>query len=151
MQRISSRMTFYYKRVFPFVMLGFVTIFIAVTLFADKGPPLPALLLPIAFVVIGYFVMKKLVFDLVDEAWDAGDALIIRNKGQEDHIPLSAIMNVNYSPLVNPPRVTLTLRTPSIFGDTVTFAAPVRFVPFASSPVINELIRRVDDARRRAR
>jgi hypothetical protein len=151
MQRISSRMTFYYKRVFPFVMLGFVALFIALPFVVDKGPPLPAILIPIAFVVIGYFIMKKLIFDLVDEAWDAGDALIIRNKGQEDRIPLSAIMNVSYTSLMNPPRVTLTLRTPSLFGDTVTFAAPIRFVPFASSPIIDELIRRVDDARRRAR
>lgn len=151
MQRISSRMTFYYKRVFPFVMLGLVALFIALPLLAEKGPPLPAILIPIAVVVIVYFIMKKLVFDLVDEAWDAGDALIIRNKGQEDRIALSAIMNVSYSPWINPPRVTLTLRTPSIFGDTVTFAAPIRFMPFASSPIVDGLIRRVDAARTRAR
>ena len=27
----------------------------------------------------GYFMMKKLVFDLVDEVWDDGDALIVMN------------------------------------------------------------------------
>ena len=152
MQRISSRMTFYYKRVFPFVMLGFVALSIGVPFVATGAPPpLPAILLPIVFIAIAYFVMKKLVFDLVDEVWDTGDALIIRNKGQEDRIPLSAIMNVSYSSMMNPPRVTLTLRTPSIFGDALTFAAPVRFIPFATSPIIDELIRRVDDARRRAR
>jgi hypothetical protein len=151
MQRISSRMTFYYKRVFPFVMLGFVVLFIGVPVATGAVPPLPIILFPIAFLVFGYFIMKKLIFDLVDEAWDDGDALIIRNKGQEDRIPLSAIMNVNYASMMNPPRVTLTLRTPSMFGDTVTFAAPIRFVPFATSPVIDELIRRVDDARRRSR
>ncbi len=94
MQRISSRMTFYYKRVFPFIMLGFVALFIGVPVAAGAAPPLPMLLFPIFFLVIGYFIAKKLIFDLVDEAWDAGDALIIRNKGQEDRIPLSAIMNV---------------------------------------------------------
>jgi hypothetical protein len=151
MQRISSRMTFYYKRVFPFVMIGFAVLFIAVPFAAGNRPPLPVMLFPIAFLVFFYFIAKKLIFDLVDEVWDAGDALVIRNKGQEDHVPLSAIMNVSYSSMMNPPRVTLTLRTPSMFGDTVTFAAPTRFVPFASSPMIDELIRRVDDARRRAR
>jgi hypothetical protein len=31
----------------------------------------------------------------------------------------------------------------------VTFCAPIRFVPFSSSPVINELIQRIDAARQR--
>ncbi len=143
-------MTFYYKRVFPFVMLGFVLLFIALPMRAGAVPPLPFVLLPLAVIAVIFFVWKKLIYDLVDEAWDAGDALVIRNGNEEDRIPLSAIVNVNYSPMVNPPRVTLTLRTPSVFGDTVTFCAPVRFVPFASSPIVADLIRRVDAARRRA-
>src|SRR5690348_12768393 len=117
-QRISSRMTFYYKRVFPFVMLGVVVLITGAPVAATGAPPpLPMILFPPIFLVFAYFIFKKLIFDLVDEAWDAGDALIIRNKGEEDRIPLSAIMNVSYSPMMNPPRVTLTLRTPSMFGD----------------------------------
>ena len=34
-------------------------------------------------VAFGYFIMKRLIFDLVDEVVDAGDALMIRNRGQE--------------------------------------------------------------------
>ena len=34
----------------------------------------------------GYFVMKKLVFDLVDEVWEDGDSLVVKNRGQEGHI-----------------------------------------------------------------
>jgi len=93
--------------------------------------------------------MKRLIFDLVDEVLDAGDALIVRNRGQEDRIALSDITNVNYTPLVSPPRVTLSLRRASVFGAEVTFCAPTRFVPFSSSPVINELIQRIDAARQR--
>jgi hypothetical protein len=33
----------------------------------------------------------------------------------------------------------------------VTFCAPTRFIPFATSPVIDDLIKRVDAARNRRR
>ena len=154
MQRLSSRMTFYYKRVFPIVMFGFLAVFVAVGLMAqsrNNGPGLAFLLVP-GFIAVFMFVMlKKLVFDLIDEVWDAGDALIVRNSGQEDRIVLSDITNVSYSPYLNPPRVVLSLRTPSVFGDKIAFGAPVRFNPFATSPIIDELIARIDAARRRAR
>jgi hypothetical protein len=48
---------------------------------------------------------------------------------------------------VNPPRVTLLLRHPGIFGKEVTFCAPIRLLPFSKSPVIEELIARIDSAR----
>ena len=81
--------------------------------------------------VIFYFVMRKLVFDLVDEVVDLGDALLVKNGDREDRIALSDIINVNYSPLISPPRVTLSLRKASLFGKQVSFCAPIRFVPFA--------------------
>jgi hypothetical protein len=144
-------MTFYYKRVFPLIMLGFLLLAIGAPMAKGEFPPLPFLVVLTVAIVFGFVIMKKLVFDMVDEVWDAGEALIVRNRKQEDRIPLSAIMNVDYSPLINPPRVTLTLRTPSIFGDTVSFGAPIRFVPFARSPIVDDLIRRIDAARMRAR
>ena len=90
-----------------------------------------------------------MVFDLVDKVMDAGDALVIINGDREERVALSDITNVSYSQLMNPARVTLSLRRPTIFGDRVTFSAPVQVVPFASSPVIEALIKRVDAARRR--
>jgi hypothetical protein len=91
--------------------------------------------------------MKKLIFDLVDEVWDDGNSLLVKNRGQEQRIPLSDIRNVSYSPYMNPPRITLSLRRPTVFGDQITFSAPLRFVPFATSPVIDDLINRIDTAR----
>jgi hypothetical protein len=88
-------------------------------------------------IVGGYFFMKKLVFDLVDEVWDDGDALVIRNRG------------VSYSPFTNPPRVTLSVRRPTVFGEEIAFNAPTRIVPFSTSPVIKDLIERIDLARRK--
>jgi hypothetical protein len=154
MRRISSRTTFFYKRIFPIIWFGFLAFFMATPFLAPwiggtaSGSPIGFLLLPAFMMVAGYFMMKKLVFDLVDEVLDAGDALVIRNGSLEERIVLSDIVNVGYSPMANPQRVTLSLRSPSQFGDRISFCPPVSFMPFSTSPIIDELIKRIDAARR---
>src|SRR5580704_1962356 len=143
MRRISSGMTFFYKRIFPIIWFGFLALFMAAPFVAPmiggsfSGSPMTFLIAPV-MMVVGYFLMKKLVFDLVDEVLDAGDALVIRNGHLEERVALSDIMNVSYSQFMNPPRVTLSLRNPSMFGDRVSFCAPVSFMPFSTSPIIDE-------------
>jgi len=152
MPRISSKATFYYKRVFPIIWFGLLALFMVVALVgglaSDQTPQVPFIILPAAMMVFGYFIMKKLVFDLVDEVLDAGDALIIRNGAQEERIPFADIVNVSYAALTNPPRVTLSLRKAGVFGSKVSFCAPLRFMPFSTSPIIDELIERIDAKRR---
>lgn len=151
MQRISSRNTFFAKRVFPIIWFGFLALFFLGPLAARKSTPsLPVavFLVPAFMAVFGYFLMKKLVFDLADEVLDAGDALVVRFGSEQERIPLSEIINVSYTYMVNPNRVTLTLRTPGQFGKEVSFSPPARFVPFAKNPMISDLIERVDAARR---
>lgn len=153
MRRISSKATFLNKRIFPVVWFGFLALFIAVPLFAghrqNSTQLIPFLLFPVIMAVFGFFVMKKLVFDLVDEVWDDGDSLLIKNGGQEQRIALTDIKNVNYAPYMNPPRVTLSVRRPTVFGDKISFSAPIRFMPFSTSPVIDDLINRIDAARQK--
>jgi hypothetical protein len=152
MTRLSSRATFFYKRIFPVFFIGILLVFIAIPLLrGDVGTyPPPFFIAPVIALIVFVFLMKRLIFDLVDEVFDLGDYLLVRNGGREDRIALSDIMNINYSPLVSPPRVTLSLRKPNLFGDKVSFCAPLRFVPFSSSPLIDQLIVRVDAARRAA-
>jgi hypothetical protein len=154
MRRISSRMTFFNKRVFPVLWFGFLILFIAGPLVSSvvrntAPPPLPFFIVPIIMIAAGYFLMKRLIFVLVDEVWEDGNSLLIKNRGEEERVALSDIKNVSYSPFMNPPRVTLSLRRSTAFGDEITFTAPVRFVPLAQSPVIQDLIDRVDHARGR--
>ena len=59
---------------------------------------IPFLIVPLLMAVFGYWIMKKLVFNLADEVLDAGNALVVRSGGQEERIALSDIKNVNYSP-----------------------------------------------------
>ncbi len=153
MRRISSKATQFNKRIVPVMWFGFLALFIAIPLFAGPRPDaafsIPFLLVPAIMAIIGFFIMKKLIFDLVDEVWDDGDSLLVKNRGQEQQVALSDIKNVSYSPYMNPPRVTLLLRRPTVFGDQITFGAPVRFVPFSTSPIIDDLINRIDAARQK--
>ena len=150
MKRISSRTVFFIKRVFPVIWFGFLVFVVAIALSKKPsgGVPVAAFLFPVFMAGFGYFIMKKLVFDLADEAFDDGDALVIRFGSEQQRIPLSEIINVSYSYMVNPPRITLTLRSPGQFGKEVSFSPPSTFIPFAKSPIVADLIERVDAARR---
>jgi hypothetical protein len=97
--------------------------------------------------ILGYQIMKKMAFNLVDEVFDLGDALLVRNGGQEERVALADIKNVNFFPYMSPPQVTLSLRRPSVFGDTIVFCAPARLMPLSPSPTIEKLIDRIDAAR----
>jgi hypothetical protein len=50
MKKISSKGTFYYKRIFPVIGFGFLCIFIVISFIGgtfDKGPKLPLLIIPL--------------------------------------------------------------------------------------------------------
>ena len=152
MPLMSSKMTFFYKRVFPVIWFGFLAVFFLVALVKGSaaGPisNLPSLIIPVVMAIIGYQIMKKMAFNLVDQVFDLGDALLVRNGGQEERIALADIKNVNFFPYMSPPQVTLSLRRPSVFGDTIVFCAPARLMPLSPSPTIEKLVDRIDAARR---
>lgn len=108
------------------------------------------LVMPIFIGVIGFMVMKKLIWDLVDEVHDGGDYLLIRKGSEEERVPLKNIINVSASTNTNPPRITLRLLKPGKFGPEITFSPQLKFSlnPFAKNPIVDELIVRVDAARR---
>jgi hypothetical protein len=155
MRQISSRWTYFYKRVFPwlwFVVLGFFVITALSSIHRGHGPFFIAFLLPPALMgLIAYLLFRQLIFDLVDEVWDDGDALIVRNSGAEVRVALTNIVNVGFSVTTSPQRVTLMLREPGNLGKEITFSPPYQFRPFVRSPIVDELIARVDEARRRTR
>jgi len=153
-KRISSRNTFFMKRIFPVIWFGFIAVFF-VTAALDWGRgrsvPAAAYLAPLLLVGVGYFIMRRFVFDLADEVFDEGDALLVRFGSEEERIPLAQIINVSYAGMTNPPRITLTLRNPGCFGKEVSFSPQQSFLSpfFRTNPMVNDLIERVDAARRR--
>ena len=152
MQLVSSKMTFFYKLIFPVIWFGFLAVFFLVglvkSLAGDPISNLPSLIVPVVMAIVGYQIMKKMAFNLVDEVFDLGDALLVRSGGQEERIALADIKNVNFVPYMSPPQVTLSLRRPSVFGDTIVFCTPARLMPLSPSPMIEKLVDRIDAARR---
>jgi hypothetical protein len=149
MKRISTRSTVVYKRIVPLLWFGVIALGAITTLFESRRNQALLLMLvaPVLMAGFGYLLFRRLVFDLVDEVWDDGDALLIRNAGIEERVPLRNIINIGFSTLVNPERVTLSIRQPGALGREITFCPLSRFLPFSRNPVIDELIERVDQAR----
>jgi hypothetical protein len=154
MTKISSRATFIYKKGFPILWFGFLFFFIAQALWTRPiDEDLPFIIIPCVMIVIGFFVMKKFVWDLADEVYDDGGSLLVRFRSEEDRISLSNIMNVSASTNMNPPRITLRLARSGKFGADVSFSPVTGFTlnPFAKNKVAEDLIVRVDQARRSTR
>ncbi len=150
MKKISSTSLFFMKKIFPILWFGILGTSVAAVLVrgAFKNDPL-FLIVPCGMAIFGYFLMQKLVWDLADEVYDCGDALLIKNAGQQEMIPFSDIMHVNVVTMMNPPRITLRLVRPGKFGPEVSFSPATSFSlnPFAKNQVAEDLITRVDRAR----
>jgi hypothetical protein len=150
MRKLTSKTTFFHKRIFPFIWFGFLSAFLGVGLFANvsgHGPGIMFIVVPMFMAAFGYFIMKKLVWDLFDEVFDEGTTLLFRNKGKEIRVSLRDIKNVSYSTMTNPPRVTLSIRYKTDLGDELSFSPPASWIPFKKNKDIEELIDRIDKAR----
>ena len=151
MKLLSSPMTFFWKRVYPTIWLGGVALFLVFGVSSGAGFQDPIfLVVPLIMLAVGTILFKTLVWNLVDAVYDAGDSLVIRNKGRKHVVPLSEIKNVSATMFMNPPRITLRLANPGELGADVRFMLPRRFFlnPFAKSKVAVDLIERVGRARR---
>jgi hypothetical protein len=89
------------------------------------------------------------VWDLVDEVYDCYDHLLVKNRGLEEAIPLSNVINVSESASPNYRRITLRLAEPCAFGREIAFWPATEFSlnPFSRNSFVDELIDRVDRAR----
>lgn len=158
MNVISSKQTFFTKRIFPAIWLGGVALFLvfgaAANLSHASSPDnIVFLLVPVFMLVFGFLLFRKLLWDLADEVQDGGDYLLVRKGAIEKRIPLADIFNVSMNQFTNPKRVTLRLRSPGELGDEIAFIPKMPgfgLNPFARNPVVEDLMRRVDQARRGA-
>lgn len=151
MERISSRQTFFLKRIFPVLWFAIVAGFllaIAASVYASRPVPVVVWIVPVLLLAAGYLILRHLILDLMDEVWDAGDELIVKNRGEQARIPLADVVNVDLQWMSNPNRITLTLRQPCRFGKQVSFCPKGLYVfPFGKNPLAGVLVSRIDAAR----
>lgn len=154
MRRISSQKTVYFKKVFPKIWFGFLGFFVIVLGYIGFGKgieiPIVVMIHPFIMAIVGYFIMKALCLDLADEVYDCGNHLLVKKDEKEARILLSNIRNISHSTLVTPPRIELSLREPSIFGNEIVFSPISSAIPnpFKKSPIVDELLNRIDTERK---
>ena len=150
MKRISSRATFFNKRIFPLLWFGMLALIVLGPMRSGGAKEDPAFLVfPVLMAGVAFIFFRRVLWDLMDEVYDCGNFLLVRKAGEEDSIPLANIMNVSVSNFQNPPRITLRLIRPCRFGNDVAFL-PIKsftFNPFAKSQIGEDLIKRVYEVR----
>jgi hypothetical protein len=148
--KISSKLTFANKRIFPILWFGSFA-FVGGKLLVERTIPDQTIaLLPLAIMaVFGFIVMRFFVWDLADAVYDCGDHLLVRKGNREARIPLGDVMNVNSTTMSNPSRVTLRLVRPCPLGSIIVFSPKANRTlnPFAKNAVAENLLERAYSAR----
>jgi Ca2+/Na+ antiporter len=149
MKTISSKQTFFVKKVLPVLLL----VATLVMIWSLAGGRLSALrtsptVLLCSFVMLVIFFSFWRVRNLADEVSDGGDFLLVRRGSVEERVQLSDIMNVSYDQSNKMPRLTLRLRKPGKFGDEIVFCPRHSiWIPSARNAIADDLILRVERAR----
>ena len=147
MEKISGS-AFYFKKMFPVVWFGFIAFFLALGVFSGAiEESVMFLVVPVLLAVFGFIFFRKLFWDLADEVYDEGNSLLFIKGGEEQRVLLEDIVNISYSQMSSPERVVLKVRTGGPIGRELAFLPPFRLIPFSKSPLITELIERVDHAK----
>ena len=153
MSRISSPFIVVFKWVFPIAWFGFLAFFVGEAVIDGTASREPISLIgPLLMAVLGFFIMRYLIWDLADAVDDYGTYLLVRQRGVEERVPLENIMNVSSTVFVNPPRVTLRLIKPGALGSSISFSPKSSFSlnPFAKNEIAESLIERTHNARVRS-
>lgn len=118
--------------------LGIIFIILIQIWFKNQLTPL-VLLIAFCMMLLGYFIMKKTLWDLADEVRDYGNFLLVSKGGIEEKIMLSNILTMTESASLNPSRITLVLARRGVLGKQIAFA-PIR--PFSWNPLAKSRIGR---------
>lgn len=149
MKRISSDITRLHKTLFPVLIIG-VSIAVLVILVADMINKKEVNIFAIGFMLLAgvyaFSESKKRMTGLVDEVWDDGDAVIIKNGNREARVVLSNIRKVRYGGIGNAHFVTLQLHEACSLGQEISFVPPRKFLQFTRNPAVSDLISRIKKA-----
>jgi uncharacterized membrane protein YeaQ/YmgE (transglycosylase-associated protein family) len=145
MKKLTSAATFFGKKVFPIIFGGVAGLF--ALLISSQVNAIPIfLVIPIGLVTgfIATMFTRHLHSGYMDEVFDAGDRLVIRNRGIEESIDLRDIRVVD-STIMRPAGVWLHLRRNSVFGRSIKFL-PATSSLFEFSKLAKSLNTRIRDA-----
>ncbi len=130
--RLSSRLTRWYKRLFPVLCIGAPVAWLVAFLWAVRGGAMQgdrgveAMGMGVAGFALGagMLLLQKFSLDPVDEVWLEGEELLVRNKGKEVRVPLREVVKMTPSKWLNPKRLTIALAQPTALGEKIVFILP---------------------------
>lgn len=140
---LSSRLTFFYKFVFPLLFVAWI-VWLGAFLFAGRGVGmgqvpsgfllLVALIAAVNFIWMGWLTLRSHRVEADAENF------YVSNFGKEIVIPRSDLYEATEMRWFQPYWITLRLRRPSEFGDRIMFIPPWRFGSFwTANPMVDEL------------
>ncbi len=144
---LSSKMTFFYKRILPGLWLAFLTVFVINSMMAEGQPDLLLKLVIVALLLIAsYFLLFATFFKFVDEVIDQGTSLAVKQGDKPITITLKDIRSITYAHDGNPPTVTVHLKTGKggKLGQKFSFMPITELGPFKKNEKITNLINRVE-------
>ena len=144
MRCISSQTTFWNKFGFSGLALILIVLSVLAALVEGIGNSIRSViphLLALIFISAAWYLVARKSADIVDEVYDDGDALVVRNEDDKVRIAFSDVKDVEWRWKAGSIHISVTLRNPYVLGDRIVFLATGWFRP---KPDIEDLIRRVD-------
>jgi len=131
MKQLTSKATFFQKRVFP-VIFGCAAGLFALLISSQAIVISIFVAIPIGLIIgfLAAIFAVHLHSEYVDEVIDDGDRILVRNRGLEESIDMREIREVS-STMMRPAGVSLHLRRDSVFGRTIKFLPCLSFLRFS--------------------
>jgi hypothetical protein len=147
MKLISKKGMASFYKASPLVALGFGVFF--VLFIVSKADHLGDAVPVVIFFLVAFFVLKLSFKNIVEEVYDCGDFLLIKNNHTEEKIPFKNIENITYSRQQRGGiLITLHLLYPGKFGSRITFIPNQgRTYLFKKPSIVEELLQRAKTAK----
>lgn len=150
-ERLSSRLTLFYKVILPawwlgIMGLGTAAMFLAPGMVRTAELELTRWIL-LSATLFGAVMFHRLTFPL--KRVHAGPAsLFVSNFRREIEVPFRDVRSVSGSRFINPPLVRIELQRPSELGERIVFTPHFRwYFGFGEHPLVRELQQRIGAAR----
>lgn len=154
MTKISSQLTFFYKKIFPLLFIGGCIFFLFTALTSPESikndSSLPVWVFPLFMFGILTMLFIKFLHPLADEVYEDGYNIWIKRGKIEIKIPFENIQNINHEKSSKPNRVTLSCRNVTQLGNEISFLPISGFYShkFTDFDVyLKDLIDRIDQKR----
>ncbi len=150
MRKISSRMTWFYKFMFPTIWIGgfsagtIASFLVPASANMEKGNPALSFLF---LLILGSLFIYAMLIRLKSVSLDGAD-LVVSNYKRTIRVSLRNVENVSGSLFMSPEMVWVSFKVPTDFGLRIHFMAPLRFfMGLTRPPIAGELMKLVQQAR----